>query len=260
MGRQLTHAEAAELLGPLALDALEPDERNDVETHVVACRACQAELSDHREVAALLTGWVAAPDGLWDRIASSLEEVPPPYDLAPVLAFRKRSPTVEATPVSGRQGRGMRVMAASMVAASVLVFGAMTSKIVGDGRRLDTIVSGLQGDELQRAAKAASADPDARRVSLRSDDGLYFADAVLLDDGTGFVVKDNLPTLNADRSYQLWAVVGDQTISVGVLGSEPERVAFRATGPVQALAITEEVAGGVEKSGVAPVVAGVLTV
>ena len=88
--------------------------------------------------------------------------------------------------------------------------------------------------------------------------GPHSAEAVLLPDGTGYILRANLPRLPEDRTYQLWAVVGPSKISVGVLGSEPGAVAFRAAGDVSALAITEEVAGGVVASDKQPTVVGVV--
>ena len=242
----MNHHEAAELLGAYALDALEGDEQELVELHVRDCRACLTELAEHREMAAMLTtGWAAAPAGVWDRISSSLEEAPPPLDLAPVVPLR---PAVS-------RGFGMR--AAAMVAAvAAVVIGLMGVKIVDDGRRLDRIAAGVHSEELQRAANAAVADPRADQVSLRSEDGAWFADAVLLDDGTGYLVKHNLPPLSGDRTYQLWALAGTSKISVGTLGSAPKVAAFHATGEVWALAITEEPAGGVVSSQNPPVVLG----
>ena len=38
------------------------------------------------------------------------------------------------------------------------------------------------------------------------------------DNGDGFLVRDNLPGLSADRTYQVWAILGDKPVSVGVLG------------------------------------------
>jgi hypothetical protein len=51
-------------------------------------------------------------------------------------------------------------------------------------------------------------------------------------------------------------VVGTAKVSVGVLGNEPKIVPFKMNGPVSALAITEEVAGGVVASRADPVVVG----
>ena len=84
MGRELTHVEASELLGVFALDALDGDEREAVDRHLGGCRMCQVEVIEHLEVAAVLTaGLDRPPEGLWERISESLEDVPPPLTLRP---------------------------------------------------------------------------------------------------------------------------------------------------------------------------------
>jgi hypothetical protein len=95
-------------------------------------------------------------------------------------------------------------------------------------------------------------------VALRSNDGRLSAEAVLLPDGTGYLVRSNLPPLPNSRTYQLWAVHGGTTVSVGVLGPTPEPMAFRAAGDISALAITEEVAGGVVSTREPPLVLGMV--
>ena len=81
---------------------------------------------------------------------------------------------------------------------------------------------------------------------------------MLLRDGTGYLVNANLPRLSSERTYQLWAVVGQNKISVGVLGPRAGPVAFHTSGDVSALAITEEVSGGVVTSEATPTVVGVV--
>jgi hypothetical protein len=81
----------------------------------------------------------------------------------------------------------------------------------------------------------------------------------VLPDGTGYVVKDNLPALGPARTYQLWAVVGGSKISVGVLGPDPGPSGFKAAGDVSALAITQEPAGGVVASDQSPIALGHLS-
>src|SRR5829696_5058624 len=70
--------EIEELLGAYALDAVDPDEREIVEQYLATHPRARAEVSQHQEVATLLafTG-TTAPEGLWDRIAASLEEQAP---------------------------------------------------------------------------------------------------------------------------------------------------------------------------------------
>ncbi len=288
MAHELTHAEASELLGVYALDALDADEREAVDRHLAGCDFCRAEVMEHVEVAGLLSSGIAgAPLSVWDRIAGELVESPPPLDLATIHALRPPPvppapdapalspppPTPPPTPIphrrhrrtgrpgssspSSRRGAGIRIgalVAAASVAASVI--GVLGLKVVEDGRRIDEIVGGSHGSQLARTIDAAKDDPRAVKVELRSPDGNLFADAWVLPDGRGYLASNNLPPLDTDRNYQMWAVVGDRKISVGLLGSEPAPAAFVASGPVAALAITDEVAGGVVASLQQPVVVG----
>jgi hypothetical protein len=255
MGRELSHDEVVDLLGAYALDALDPGERDAVEGHAHGCQSCTDEIVDHREVAGLLTpGWAKPPAGVWEKISAALEEVPPPLDLAPVIAMKPRT---GRAPSADRPRRSIGLGIAAMVAAAaVAMIGLLGVRVADDRRRIDQLAVGQHGDELQRSVNAALADPTARRVSLTSADGYRAAQAVVLPDGTGYLVKNNLPTLSKERTYQLWALVGTSRISVGVLGAEPHVVPFKMDGNVWALAITDETAGGVESTKKDPVVVG----
>jgi hypothetical protein len=259
MGRELSHEEVADLPGAYALDALEPAELQAVDRHVQGCQACLAEVAEHREVAGLLTpGWGKPPPGLWDRIAASLEESPPPLDLAPVMAMKPAPPP---TPITNARSAGTRRrtlgigIAAMVAAAAVAMVGFLGVQLGEDRGRGGKYAVDAYG-ELERSANAALVDPSAQKVDLVSTDGSRFVQAVVLRDGTGYLVNPKLPALPKERTYQLWAVVGTAKISVGVLGNEPKIVPFKMNGPVSALAITEEVAGGVVASRADPVVVG----
>lgn len=249
MGRELSHGEAAGFLGAYALDALEETERARVEHHVRDCQACQTEVSEHREVVAYLApGSADAPEGLWDRIAASLEEAPPPLQMpvAPVVpierAHRRRTP--------------LTVAAAVAAVAAVVVIGVLGVKVIDDERRIRDLASQAPASELDRTVRAATADPTARRIELVSADKQLRADTVVLPDGTGYLVSSNLPELGPARTYQLWALVGTSKISVGVLGTKPGTTGFKAAPDAWGFAITEEAAGGVVATENSPVVVG----
>src|SRR5947207_307671 len=90
MATPLNHAAIEELLGAYALDAVDDDERDAVERHLAECPRCRAEVTEHREVAALLANaGLPAPDGLWDRLAGVLDAPPPQLALAPVPPPRR---------------------------------------------------------------------------------------------------------------------------------------------------------------------------
>ena len=158
---------------------------------------------------------------------------------------------------AGRRGAGVRIgalVAAASVAAGVI--GVLGVRVVDDGRQGNDIAIGSHRDELRRTIDAAKADPEVVKVEMRSPDGALVADAWVLPDGRGYLAEDNLPGLTPDRNYQLWAVVGGDRISVGLLGPDPDLSAFVADGPVVALAITDEVAGGVVSTSRQPLVVG----
>lgn len=234
-----SHTDIQGLLGAYALDAVDTDERDAVEAHLAECPRCRAEVADYHEVAALMGGAGGdAPPGVWDRIASSLEEPPPPLRLT---SFRPPR----------RQRRPWSQAAAALVAAAAVLIA-----VVGLGR----ISSDRPGREQQLARAAASAlgDPHGRRVRLASTDGRLNAEGVVLPDGRGYLVRNNLPALPPGRVYQLWAIAGGQKISAGVLGGAVKLVAFQmAASDVAALAITDEAGTtGVVASTRSPVVVG----
>jgi hypothetical protein len=249
MGRELNHGEAAAFLGAFALDALDGDEREQVERHVRECRACQTEVDEHREVVSYLAPTsTGAPDGLWDRIAGSLEETPPPLQMPP-------APVV---PIERARRRAMpsRVAAVAAAVAAVAVVGIVGVNVVDDDRAGRDVAAQAPAAQLDRTVRAAVADPRARRIELVSADERLRADTVVLPDGTGYLVSSNLPELRAGRTYQLWALVGSNKISVGVLGAKPGQAGFKAAADAWGFAITEEMAGGVVASRNDPVVVG----
>jgi anti-sigma factor RsiW len=272
VGGDLRHAQVVDLLGAYALDAVDGDEREAVERPLGDCAQCRLEVAEHREVAGMLaSGWLPAPEGVWDRIAASLEENPPPLRMplaavppqvvpapvsppagAPAPGEGEPAPPRPVVPLDERRRRrrlgGMsRAVAAVGIAASVALFGLLG---------VNALTRDDGPDDLTEVAAAAAQRPDAREVTMRSPDGALSAEAVVLSDGTGYLVETNLPELPPDRTYQLWAVVGGSKISVGVLGPKVGTLAFRASADVSAFAITNETAGGVIVSQQPPTVVG----
>lgn len=249
----LDHDEIAELLGAYALNAVDPDERDLVEAHLVGCPRCRDEVAGHRQVAALLgNSGGAAPAGLWERIADSLEESPPP--------MRLDLPAADASVIplaARRRARGNRVVVAAMSAAAALVIGALGVKVVQQDDEIDRISAALDDEGVVSAANLALLDPSAVQSKLTSADGTLTVSAVLLPNGTGYLLTHGLPPLDDSRTYQLWGQTGSGLISLGLLGASPgEVVPFQASGDIAALAITEEVAGGVAKSENPPALLG----
>ena len=238
-----THEEIQDLLGVYALHALDPDERDLVEEHLEDCPRCQQEVRGHREVATLLgnRGGVA-PDGLWDRIASRLEEPPPPMRLSLPEGQGNVIPLA-----ARRRQRTNRFVVAAMGAAAVMLIGLLGAQVVRQGSRIEDLESAMHGSSADAASVA----------TLSSSDGTISANAVLLSDGTGLLLAEDLPGLTAEETYQLWGVTDNGVISLGLLGAEPGRVMpFLAGDDVSGLAVTQEVAGGVPQSDNPAIVAG----
>lgn len=241
---RMPHDEMIELLAAYALDAVDGDETVAIELHLRECPRCRAEVADHRELAgALASGHEPAPITVWDTIVHELESAPR-MRLAPVQPI--------AIP---RWRRSLHVGVAAVAAAAIAVVGV---RVVQQEQRFDTMQAALEDRTVLAAALAAHANPNARQAELRSADGVVLAHAVLAPDGTGYLWSDGLPRTDPDRAYQLWAVVGSERISAGVLGPSPEISSFRMAGEVIALAITEEVAGGVVASESQPVATGLI--
>jgi anti-sigma-K factor RskA len=251
MARELSRRELDDLLGVYALDAVDGDERAQVEAYLEREPAARARVAEYREATALLTQPVAeAPDGLWQRIEASLGEHRAPRG-ATVVAIETR-----------RTRTRRRIVAGIAAAAAAVLIALLGVKVVQQDDRIDQLANRLddRGGGVLAAARNAIDDPRAERVSLRSPDGSMEARVVLLPDGEGYVLDDNLATLVPGRTYQLWALVGDRrsprVISAGVLGADPGVTAFNVAGPVVGFAITDEVAPGVVSSVQPPLLQG----
>jgi hypothetical protein len=249
----LTHEEIQELLGAYALHAVDPQEAELVERHLEGCPRCRAEVQGHREVATLLgNSGGDAPEGLWDRIATQLEDTPPP------LRLDLPGGPGTITPLAPRRRTANRIATTVLGAAAAVAIAVLGAQVVRQQDRLDEMQTALEDSTLQAAANVAFSDPEAAKLELLSSDGAVRGRAVVLSDGSGYLIAHELPALGADRTYQLWGETDDGLVSLGLLGGDPATVAFHAGGDVSALAITAEEAGGVNQSRNPAVLAGEL--
>ncbi len=227
--------ELDELLGAYALDALDDADRRRVEDYLEVNPRAAAEVQAHREVATMLafTG-MDAPDDLWGRIADEIaEQAPPPGpELAKVLSM-------DSAP---RRRRISAIAPWVVTAAAAAVIGFVAIGLSDSAEAPNEPMSG--------AVELALADRDSLTTTLVSDASEASAEAVIDQDGHGFVLGSDLPTLPDDQTYQLWGVVEDgQVISLGIFGPHPEVETFTVEGSVTALAITIEDYPGVISNG-----------
>lgn len=240
MADDLTPDEIHELIAVHALHALDGPELERLEGHLRAHPQARDELRTLQHVAALYSGACGgeAPAELWERIAASLSPAAPRAR----LVFPHPRP------------RSRLRWAVGLIAALLLVGFAL--KTVSDGRQLQQVRAALHQDALVRAAQAGELSPGSRHARLRSPDGRYAAEAVVLRDGTAYLERSNLPRLAADRTYQLWALVNTTKVSAGILGPRIGLSAFKVANDPWGLAITFEERAGAPSSTNQPVVVG----
>lgn len=220
------HRDIQSLLGAYALGAVDADERRRVEHHLRDCPVCREEVAGYIEVAGLLPMLVERDD---DIDESNDESVVP-------LAGRQPAPRVPSW------------VAASGVAAALVIV-ALTLGLVTQTSRLADTQERLAAATLSDVATAAADAEGASTLVLTDSDGERVASVVLLGDGTGLLTIEDLPGVAYDRTYQLWGVMDEEVVSVGLAGDGPGTTVFTADpARLQALVITEEPAGGVPVS------------
>lgn len=245
----LTHDEANDLLAALALDAVDTDERTNLDHHLSECPRCRAELDSLLGVAAIMGNSVEPlPDGLWEKISGRLYDVQgetpqaSPLLMDAVLAGTVTSIDSRRT-LASRKARGALV-SMSLVAAAVII--VLAFSLSGANKKVANL-QGALSNSANSAALAALQVPGHQLVNLdNTASHQRVAEFVVLPDGRGYLVKSNLPTLPSKDSYQLWGIIGGQPISIGLMGRTPNQVTFTVAGlsSPSVLAVTVEPAGG----------------
>ena len=227
--------ELDELLGAYALDAVDSDERRRVDDYLEVSPRASAEVQAHREVATMLafTG-MDAPDDLWGRISDEIGEQAPPLgpELAKVMSLDEHP--------RRRRISAVAPWLMSAAAAAVIAFVAIGLADSADA----------PNEPLASAVELARADRDSLTTTLVAEGSPASAEAIIDQDGHGFMLARDLPTLPDGQTYQLWGVVeGGDVISLGIFGPNPEIETFTVEGAVEALAITIEQYPGVISNG-----------
>jgi len=222
------------MLGAYALGAVDDDERAQVEEYVADHAGAAEELEQLQDAAVWLavSGAPASRD-LWDKISAATKPEPAPLR----LPDRRRE--------SWFTPRRVLALAAALVVVVAVAVGVVVSR--DDSGSQSNLASAIAHAQFAR---------DARRIHLESSAGDARAEAVMLPNGTGYLVSGDLPKLSSDRTYQLWAIDGSNMVSLGVLGPDLGPAAFKFVGRPKALAITDEVAGGVAQPSSNPLVSG----
>jgi anti-sigma-K factor RskA len=246
----MTHEQASELLAVFALDAVDSDEQELIETHLAECPRCRAELDAHRDVAAALGNSVEQlPEGLWSSIASRLPprpaEEPPPMPALVREGYENQEPTTTGfrTPPQAprRASRGRLFSLASLAVAAAAVAAVLGVNLVHANNQISSLQQASPA-----SAVAALKVPGHKVVDAESARHVELARFVVVPSGQGYLLKSDLPTLSSSKTYQLWGIIKGQAISLGLLGQDPHGVAFTWGGSTEPskLGITVEPAGG----------------
>ena len=218
----MTCDEIDELAGAIALDAIPAEEWPAIREHLATCRRSHPLVRELRQVATLLLEAAPAvepPTRLRDRIVSAAR--------AEGAASPPAAPAVSAppspVPVIERRERAWWARPAwGVAAAAALVALAFGLWSVALRRDLDRTQERLAQAERQIAA-------DEQALTALAFGGQEFRFATTLPgaagtvvrprDGKALLVVQGLPR-QADKTYQVWALRGDQPVSLGVF--EPD--------------------------------------
>ena len=248
MGRDLNPAELDELLAAYALDAVDDDERAQVDAWIARTPRARRDVDELRETASMLTSTFGAdddvPTDLWSRIEAQLSEAPPPLRLAPV-----REISGGAARRSNRRTWIVGIAAALVLVIAVAIGIFEIQRNSDQDARLSAVEAGMHGTAMAKAASDAAMEPGTRVAQLTSSGGAPMAKVITTTDGRGYVVVDKLPKLPAGQTYQLWALMPDgmqpTMVSVGVLGRRPTVSAFTTDTKVMGYGLTMEDSPGV---------------
>jgi len=192
----MTHDDCRELLALQALDALDPDDRPAVASHVAACSRCARELDVLRETAgslALLTPPHAPPSDAVARLFAAIDA----RDARPARPARRRLPLAVAAGI-------VVVMAAS------------------EWRLLGQLANARRQLASMREVGRFVTSPNVSIVPLWGPDGAHGWHAkVAYDRSTGRFVflSSRLPSPPAGKGYRLW-VISERISPAGTVSAE----------------------------------------
>jgi hypothetical protein len=248
---EVTHEEIEELLGAYALDAVSPEEREEIESHLAECPRCQQEVTAHLQVAGVLGSLGGtAPVGLWDKIASALSietagESETSSATAPVIALEGgRARREAARQAETRRPRATLLAVASVAAALLVVVGVLAATIVSLDNRVSNLTTAMVRGGVASQVKIAEGQSGHQTIKLAAASGQPWRAELVLDQGEAFLVPGKMPAIASTQTFQAWAVVKGKYVSLGVIGNRPGDVQLQLQPGMSEVAINEEPQGG----------------
>jgi anti-sigma-K factor RskA len=219
------------LSGAYALDALSAEEAEEFRRHLEGCPACQEEVRELRQAAALM--------GASESVA------PPPSLKARVLAAADQQPQLPPRVTTLERARSHRWPARIAAAAAAVIL--VAAGALG--------ISRIQSDRQPSNVAQVFEAPDAHTATVGTSNGGKVTVATSRRLGKMAVETDRLPRLSGQEVYQIWAVNGGKKISAGLVDDVEEGAAMALPSPGTQVAITIEPAGGSPQPTSTPIIA-----
>lgn len=234
------HQEVELLLGAYIVDAVEPNELAAIEAHLSDCATCRAEVDALRSTVGMLANeGGSAPTAIWERIEHEINGSGDVVAFRPPQRSRYRIPTIIAATALG------------VAAALTLFFGVEIHNLDSQVNRLGAQVT---TSATRAIATAALLQPGAKRYSLDTPHGKAVGSVVALQSGEVVLTSFLMQPLKSTSTYQVWAIVDEHPISLGLLGNRPTVSVFHTGGRhAFEFAVTIEPAHGVAQPTGAPV-------
>ena len=250
-----------------ALDALDPVEQEEFESHLVTCAACTREVAELRETAAelvLSAGAPPPPPALRASVLAGIvgveqlpaPEVRPRRALPPTEAEEARAAALPVATAAGgeavvdelalrRAGRRARVLSV-LVAAVTVVALALGGVVYSLARQNETPpVASPPVTQTPQVDPSLLAAPDAKIVKAKVS-GADAAFVVSKSQNRAAFVSTDLPSPGQGNVYHLWTLKGDTVVRPDITFTVQDQGTQLFTGPVDdstALAINVEPAG-----------------
>ena len=227
------------LTGAYAADAIEGPERAAFEEHLLTCEACRQEVAELSATTARLAVAVAAtpPVGLRGRV---LHEVARTRQLPP------RGATRGVTDLASRRAPWYRQPLAAAAALLLVVSLGLAGLAATEHR------DAQQARDREQQIAAIVTDPGAtvRRVAVTGGG----SGTVISSGGAAVFHARRLPELPSGKTYQLWRIRGQGSVSAGLLGRGGDVTALvDGVTPSDAIGLTVEPSSGSDRPTSAPV-------
>jgi anti-sigma-K factor RskA len=274
--RNLTDCETlAELIPAYSIGATDAEETALVERLLQVCPEGAAELDSYLSLAQAMNYTaprVEPPASLHDKLMAAAagtptQKAPPPL---PPDITSVSTPSVQVLPKSTQlQPPRSRVLsfnralaaAAGIAAALLIISNLYWVNQVGSlqQQQRDTLaLMRSQQDALASLGTGSSNQVQLVSTNEGQQNNVLATVVWSPQTPTALLISENLPVLNPDRAYQLWAIQDETPVSAGVFQIDENGVGvlvFNSDQPMtdlDAVAITEEPAGGSQQPTTAP--------